>query len=189
MECINFYQATGSKCNRAVNDMYRMIDKNNGDKTDFIRYVPGKQSDGADNRISCCVPKDIEDGRRRAFTPGEVALAAEAEKDKKHKINCTLAGYNFLPLCMESGGHWGPQMAKSFKDQIDTYSQESCIPSSILIHYWSARLSMAMQRGIANAVVTRAHFLCRESTVGEGDESGWQDIIEVSDEYNLSGTH
>jgi hypothetical protein len=116
-------------------------------------------------------------------------MEAELEKKKKHKLIAKQSGYDFLPVCMETGGHWGLQFAAAFNDQIDKYAKESRIPSSILRHYWSARISMAVQRGVANAVVKRAHFLCRQSTIGIGDESGWDGIIEESDNYNLSGIH
>ena len=116
-------------------------------------------------------------------------MEAELEKEKKHKLIGKQSGYDFLPVCMETGGHWGLQFAKTFNEQIDKYSKESCIPISILRHYWSARISMAMQRGVANAVIKRAHFLCRQSTIGIEDESGWDGIIEESDIYNLSGIH
>jgi hypothetical protein len=188
METMNFFQATGSKCNKSVQDMYRMVDSKDGRKADFIIYVPGKNAIAVDNRISCSVPKLIEDGKHKTFTPGEVAMEAEIEKEKKHKLIAKQSGYDFLPLCMESGGHWGLQFATTFNEQIDKYSRESCIPTSILRHYWYARISMAMQRGIANAVIKRAHSLCHDATTGS-DESSWDDIIEESDEYNLSGIH
>ena len=189
IETMNFFQATGSKCNRSVQDMYRMSDRSDGRKADFLIYVPGKNAIAVDNRVSCSVPKTIEDGKQTKFSPGEVAMEAEIEKEKKHKLIAKQSGYDFLPLCMETGGHWGLQFANAFNAQIDIYSRESCIPASILRHYWSARLSMSMQRGVANAVIKRAHFLCRDSTIGVEDESGWEGIIEESDNYNLSCIH
>jgi hypothetical protein len=134
------------------------------------------------------VPKQIEDGKIKSFTRGEVAMEAELEKEKKHKLIAKQSGYDFLPLCMESGGHWGLQFATTFYEQIDRYSRESSIPTSILRHYWSARISMTMQRGIANAIIKRAHSLCHDANTGT-DESNWNDVIEESDEYNLSGIH
>jgi hypothetical protein len=49
---MNFFQATGSKCNKSVQDMYRMVDSKDGRKADFIIYVPGKNAIAVGNRIS-----------------------------------------------------------------------------------------------------------------------------------------
>ena len=73
-------------------------------------------------------------------------------------------------LAIEVYGAWANDFTKTFNHFVSFGSVVTLIPKSILANYWRRRISICLQRGIANAINTRTNKLA-ERTLSAGSSS------------------
>jgi soluble lytic murein transglycosylase-like protein len=71
---------------------------------------------------------------------------------------------------VESYGAWGLKLKEFFNNMISAAAEYNTIDNSYVKNYWIKRISMAIQKGIANAVNTRVYSL-RAGGEARRDES------------------
>ena len=94
-----------------------------------------------------------------------------------------------LPL--EVYGTWGDDFTKTFNRLISLGSVVTTIPRAILANYWRRRISVCLQRGVANAINTRTNRLtARTLDAGSASaqgESSFPGLVEAQSEAFRDG--
>jgi hypothetical protein len=83
---------------------------------------------------------------------------------------CQLIQIGFTPLLVETYGEWGQRFQQFFNNMISAAAEFNKIDTSYVKNYWMKRISIAIQKGIANAVNTRIYSL-RAGGEASRDES------------------
>ena len=93
----------------------------------------------------------------------------EQIKERRYRDAATLAGMLLLHglLVIEVNGAWGNDSSKMFTHFIFMGAVMTHILKAILANYWRRRISVCLQRGVANAVNMRANRLTAR-TLGTG---------------------
>ena len=73
----------------------------------------------------------------------------EAFKNNKYRAMCHSLGYSFMGIGIEIFGSMSDKMIGFISDLVYKASERSHIPFSILLPYWTKRLSMNIQKGNA----------------------------------------
>ena len=109
-------------------------------------------------------------------TPGSAAISYHNAKNRKYLQMSTSRGFGFLPIIFESSGMLHAE-AKSFLKRVAKRASElKRISEDILFEYFLKRLSLTLQRGIAEAITQRTAKVNSHSTV-ESDVGYYVDVI------------
>jgi hypothetical protein len=91
-------------------------------------------------------------------------------KNRKFLPRCKAVNVEFIPLAFEIGGLWGDSLKKDFKKTIAAAAALKKIDISFIENYWTKRIAITLQRGLANKVIERKHHLMYGRVI-ERDES------------------
>jgi hypothetical protein len=94
-------------------------------------------------------PRAISYATRAAWSLHFAMLLNEARKGKKYTFICNQLGCSFLGATLEIFGCMTERLQNLIKDLVSRASERSMIPESILLPYWTKRISMTIQRGNA----------------------------------------
>ena len=102
------------------------------------------------------------------------------------------AGMTMRSLVMESFGKWGGDFTIINNHFISLGAGMSHIPQAVLANYWCSRISVCLQRGVANAINTQTNRLTAQTLIvrphsGQG-ESFYPGVIEDQAEAFRDGT-
>jgi hypothetical protein len=117
----------------------------------------------------------------------------ERIKERRYKDAAFAAGMSLHGLAIEVYGAWGGDFTKMFNHFISLGSVVTNIPRAILANYWRRRISMCLQRGIANAINTRTNRLTARtlnsgSFAGGQGESSFPGLVEEQSEAYRDGS-
>ena len=87
--------------------------------------------------------------------PGVKALSRKVSKSAKYQDTCHKKGQSFLPIVFESQGLAGKMFLQHFDKLIARRADEIGAPVAPLKIYWSRRLSLMLQRSVAQAINIR----------------------------------
>jgi hypothetical protein len=155
------------------------------ERGDLMITMSGKPSLMFDVSITNPVTKEVERGQ--IIDTGQQAKAAESRKHKSYSEKCGLVGIKFMPWVAESYGRWGEEATNWFEKTISAAADDKKIPTSSVRTYWSRRVAVAIQKGVADAINTCIYCL-RSGTANVNDEA--QDptvIIKQSSSSGASG--
>ena len=82
--------------------------------------------------------------------------AAYNEKNRKFKTASETNGYLFLPLVFDTFGQWHPVVVDIVRNTCAIASTLHQIPFSVLVDYWSTRISSVLHKGNADLLYRRA---------------------------------
>jgi hypothetical protein len=126
-------------------------------KGDIMILTAGKRALMLDGRITSPVTAEVKRGKQ--VEPLAAARAGEKLKDNKFMDKCQSIQIGFMPLLVETYGAWGQRFQQFFNNMISAAAEFNKIDTSYVKNYWMKRISMAIQKGIANAVNTRIYSL------------------------------
>jgi hypothetical protein len=151
-----------------------------------IAYIPilGGKTHGYDGTVSHPVTSGLS--RSQARTVGRVAEAADKRKVLKYADLCAANNIVFVPAVYEVGGRpgqlWSDELIRLFNLHVDGGHQG-------FQQYWKMKISVALQTGIANAMLTRE--AAQNDIYARKTEDGHQPVhietIMDSNRLNLGG--
>jgi hypothetical protein len=115
----------------------------------------------------------------------------EQIKDRRYKNAAAAAGMSLHGLAIEVYGAWGGDFTKMFNHFISLGSVVTQIPKAILANYWRRRISVCLQRGVANAINTRTNrLIARTLDTGSSNqgESFFPGLVEEQSEAYRDGS-
>ena len=80
---------------------------------------------------------------------------SESEKILKHGKACSKTNISFYAAVNDSQGAWGDMFKQLFKMLIEKLSKVTQTKITTLNNHWTQRLSVALQKGVARAQLTR----------------------------------
>ena len=158
LEFAELIRATGYVCRVEPSDLYRADDPDNGNKLDLMIICPDLDTGliGVDHRVTNAIPADIERGTNtHTPTPGHMIRKSESEKVLKHGKACIKTNITFYAAVNDSQGAWGEMFKKLFNMLIDKLSKVTQTKITTLHNHWTQRLSVALQKGVTRAQLTR----------------------------------
>jgi hypothetical protein len=126
-------------------------------KGDIMMYSAGKAQVMLDAMITSPITLEVKRGKK--VEPLAAARAGEKLKENKYRDQCDLIQIRFVPLVVEIYGAWGQKFQEFFNNMISAAAEYNTIDNSYVKNYWMKRISMAIQKGLANAVNTRIYSL------------------------------
>jgi hypothetical protein len=110
---------------------------------------------------------------------------------RRYKDAAAAAGMSLHGLAIEVYGAWGNDFTKMFTHFISLGAVITQIPKAILANYWRRRISVCLQRGVANAINTRTNKLAARtldagSSSAQG-ESSFPGLVEDHSEAYRDG--
>lgn len=108
---------------------------------------------------------------------GGAAKASQLEKERKFKAECEQVGIDFGAVVIESYGKFGEFAKELFKSTISAAADNKNIDISYLKNFWLKRISMAVQRGVANKVLARVSKLIGGKEAEKDSASNFTNIM------------
>ena len=96
---------------------------------------------------------------RKFWLPTASILVQEQIKERRYRNAATLAGMLLHGLAIEVYGAWGNVFTKMFTHFVSLGAVVTHIPKVIIANYWRRRISVCLQRGVANAINARSNRL------------------------------
>ena len=90
---------------------------------------------------------------------GKQAEAASKIKIQKYEDACAANGHIFQPIVLESCGYVHPNSLTFFKLLATRCAPLKKIPSSALYAYFMKRLSVSLQKGLAENIIDKLHMI------------------------------
>lgn len=116
---------------------------------------------------------------------GAAARASQLEKERKFKAECEQAGIDFGAVVIETYGKFGEFAKELFKSTISAAADNKNIDISYLKNYWLKRISVEVQRGVANKIIARVSKLIGGKETEKDNASDFTNIMLQS---NAGGT-
>jgi hypothetical protein len=126
-------------------------------KGNIMMYSAGKAQVMLDAMITSPITPEVKRGEK--VEPLAAARAGEKLEENKYRDLCDLIQIRFVPLVVEIYGAWGQKFQEFFNNMISAAAEYNTIDNSYVKNYWMKRISMAIQKGLANAVNTRIYSL------------------------------
>lgn len=172
-----FIRSCGCSCKEEVTGIFRNVEPADSKRMDLVVHDPSRPNILYDVVVSNAVSSKVIQG---TSVNTKQCRIKELAKERYYRTHAEKAGMTFKGLAMEAHGKWGDDFHKMFKRFIAHGVVTSGIPEAILINYWRRRISMALQKGVANAINTRANRLCSRSlgSASGAGESAYEGVIE-----------
>ena len=172
-------RSCGRSCNVEVTGIFHNINPSSSQRMNLVVHDPGRPDCLYDVVVSNAVTRAIEDGTTNRTNVSQTK-EKERAKERKYLAAAAASGMSFKGVALEVQGSWGDDFSKVFRHFINLGAANSGIPSSILANYWRRRISMTLQKGVANAINTRANRLVNHSLSSPQDagESTRPGVIE-----------
>jgi hypothetical protein len=120
---------------------------------DIMVCQQGFQKEMLDMRLTHPVNVDVRNGN--FVEKGEANKKASQEKIRKHGEKCARVGVKFQPLCIDTFGSWGDSTIQWFDGVISAAADTKKISFRTVKTYWIRRVGIAVQRGVAQAMIAR----------------------------------
>ena len=155
---------------------------------DLVVYDPGKPNALYDVVVTNPVSQEV-------LTSNCVNTSAtrvqEQVKVRRYRDAAFRAGMTLHGLAIEVYGAWGNDFNNMFTHFISLGAVVTNIPKTILANYWRRRISVCLQRGVANAINTRTNKLAARtldagSSSAQG-ESSFPGLVEEQSEAYRDG--
>ena len=147
---------------------YQIGDQPDLRRLDLVINIPGEVQVLADVTVTSPFSTDSHPSNTHSTPPpvepaeSRAVLAAERRKHCKYDSAASRSGKKFLALAMDHGGEWGPEFRQFFNTMVNHYNANTGYPTDAIAGYWLRRIQCALQRGLARALVQRAHRVaCR----------------------------
>lgn len=138
-------------------------------RLDLVVNIPGEPQQLYD--VTVVSPTQWDPGPSQ-----DPLLAAERKKSAKYGADAQKAGRVFTPLVFEHGGRRAPQCKRFFDQTVSRYAANTGASKDAIRGYWDRRLNVALQRGLARAIIQRAHRVsCRALASNRAAASEIQD--------------
>jgi hypothetical protein len=148
-------KAAGEDVKIEQTDLFQQIDPTKNLRADIV-LLSGSRTTVLDVRHSH--PVDIECERGTSNRPpkeGEMAGKIEHDKQLKYEDKCKQAGMAFRVCALETGGKWGGQLSDLVKMLVKKQARGCDTPFSTLLNYWTQMISVALQKHVSNAQLSR----------------------------------
>ena len=181
-------RSCGSSCNVEVTGIFQNAEPTSQQRMDLVVHDPGRPNCLYDVVVSNAVTRAIEDGKSNRANRDQTS-AKERAKERKYSAAAAASGMTFKGVAMEVQGKWGDDFKKVFRHFITQGAANSGISYAILANYWRRRISMALQKGVAEAINTRVNRLVSHSLTSPQDagESASLGVIEGQTEAWING--
>jgi hypothetical protein len=188
-DIIQFHKSMGLLSYKIQEDHFRILDPSCGLRGDQIVHRAGQMPMLLDVTVSNVVTPDVTNKIGKPLT-GVKAKSREVEKAKKYQEVCRAMGQSFLPVVFESQGLAGGQFLLHFDKLIARRAEEIGASSAPLKIYWSRRLSLTLQRSVAQAINIRMATLYTGPTGPTAvDESVWPGVVVSQSQTSLGSSH
>ena len=156
---------------------------------DLVVHDPGRPNCLYDVVVSNAVTRAIEDGTTQIVNVSQTK-ERERAKERKYSAAAAASGMSFKGVALEVQGHWGDDFKQVFRHFITLGAANSGISFAILANYWRRRISMTLQKGVANAVNTRVNRLVSHGLTSPRDagESAAPSVMEEQVEAWVNGS-
>ena len=179
----------GVSCKVEVTGIFQNVAPSNQQRMDLVVHDPGRPDRLYDIVITNAVTRAIEDG---TSTRANLSQTQERERanERKYSAAAAASGMTFKGVALEVQGNWGNDFKQVFRHFITLGAANSGISFPILANYWRRRISMSLQKGIANAINTRANRLATNSltSIKDAGESAVPGVIEEQAEAWINGS-
>jgi hypothetical protein len=129
-------------------------------KGDIMMFTAGKRALMFDGMNTSPLTAEIQEGNRLSrWRQQELERNLRIISLWSNMVKCQLIQIEFIPLLVEIYGAWGQRFQQFFNNMISAAAEFNKIDTSYIKNYWMKRISMAIQKGIANAVNTRIYSL------------------------------
>ena len=155
-ELQQFVRSSGADCKAEVVGIFQPEgDTPDLRRMDLVINVAGEPQMLCD--VTVVSPTEWDPGPSR-----DPLHAAELRKNRDYADSALKAGKVFIPIAVDHGGRRGPQFERFFNETVNRYSANTGGDREAIRGYWNRRLTVAVQRGLARALIQRAHRVaCR----------------------------
>ena len=137
-----------------VSGIFNNVDRSSNQRMDLVVYDPGQLNALYDVVVTNPVSQEV-------LVTNCVNIRAtrvqEQVKARRYKSAGAAAGMSLHGLAIEVYGAWGNDFTDMFTHFISLGAVLTQIPKAILANYWRRRISVCLQRGVANAINTRTN--------------------------------
>jgi hypothetical protein len=173
-----------------VSGIFNNVNPSSNQRMDLVVFDPGRPNSLYDVVVTNPVSQEVLSSNSVNSRATEVQ---EQIKERRYKDAAFAAGMSLHGLAIEVYGAWGGDFTKMFNHFISLGSVVTNIPRAILANYWRRRISMCLQRGIANAINTRTNRLTARtlnsgSFAGGQGESSFPGLVEEQSEAYRDGS-
>ena len=173
-----------------VSGIFNNVNPSNNQRMDLVVFDPGRPNSLYDVVVTNPVSQEVLSSNSVNSRATEVQ---EQIKERRYKDNAFAAGMSLHGLAIEVYGAWGGDFTKMFNHFISLGSVVTNIPRAILTNYWRRRISVCLQRGVANAINTRTNRLTARtlnpgSFAGGQGESSFPGLVEEQSEAYRDGS-
>ena len=169
VECLaEMMRSCGQSVRVEVTGVFNNVDPTSHQRMDLVAFIPGRPNALYDVVVTNPVTALVESNGSVNLTQTETH---EQIKLRRYAENALDAGMTMRPLAIESFGKWGGDFTIMFNHFISLGAGMSHIPQAVLANYWRRRISVCLQRGVANAINTRTNRLTAQ-TLTAGPHSG-----------------
>jgi 4-alpha-glucanotransferase len=149
-----FMKASGLPVEKEVSNLLFLADPDNDSRIDLVVSETGKQRVAYDVQVVNNVAL-AQERNQKASVPGAQIKKAEAIKNAKYQAPCNDSGMGFKPLILASQGNFSETLSTMISQTIDDFSKRANIPKTNVQPYWTQRISVALQTGVARAQLHR----------------------------------
>ena len=176
-DLIQWHKSMGLLAYKIQEDHFRILDPECGLRGDQIVHRAGQMPLLIDLTVSNVITPDLKNKIGKPTTGGK-ALSREVSKASKYQDTCHKIGQSFLPIVFESQGLAGNMFLQHFDKLINRRADEIGAPVAPLKIYWSRRLSLTLQRSVAQAINIRmASLYAGPAGPTAADESAWPGVV------------
>jgi hypothetical protein len=169
-------KAAGEDAKIEQTDLFQQVDPTKKLRADIV-LISGSGTTVLDVRHSHPVDIECERGNRvRLPKEREMADRIEREKQLKYEGKCKQAGLAFRVCALETGGKWGGQLSTLVKMLVKKQAKGCDTPFSTLLNYWTQMISVALQKNVANAQLTRLSKLAAINYLEREEDPYGEDI-------------
>ena len=168
--------------------IFNNVDPSNNQRMDLVVFDPGRPNALYDVVVTNPVSQEV---LTSASVNTRATRVHEQIKERRYKDAAAAAGMRLHGLAIEVYGAWGCDFTQMFTHFISLGTVVTQIPKAILANYWRRRISVCLQRGVANAINTRtnklaARTLSAGSSSAQG-ESSFPGLVEEQSEVFRDG--
>ena len=153
LEIMSLIRFKGVPCHSNCNGIFAETNPEDGCRGDIVELGTGGVRTIYDVRLSNPVSAVVERGGRVGI--GDSTNTSEKEKWKKYGERCKSVRSTFIPLCVDTTGYWGKSFSRWFEQTIAFILKDKNQDISNVSNYWTRRISIAIQRGVSDAINSR----------------------------------
>ena len=180
VECLaEMMRSCGRSVRVEVTGVFNNVDPTSHQRMDLVAFIPGRPNALYDVVATNPVTAEVEVTETVNLT--QTNKHAQIKK-RRYAEKALAAGMTMRGLPIETYGKWGGDFTVMFNHFISLGASSSHLPQAVLANYWRRRISVCLQKGVANAINTRTNRLTAQTLIagphtGQG-ESFYPGVIE-----------